>query len=52
MGIAIETLKKIKNDKSSESKLDTVARYIRRYYMEFDKLDDVDRMFIELAVHV
>lgn len=51
MGIAIETLEKIKNEKLSDSKLDTVARYIRRYYMELNELDYVDRMFIELAVH-
>ncbi|EOA6546307.1 helicase-related protein [Vibrio vulnificus] len=50
MGVAIETLEKIQNSKLENAEIDTLVRYIRRYYKEFEELNFVDRMFIEQAL--
>ncbi|MEL7440547.1 MAG: hypothetical protein AAGJ58_18790, partial [Pseudomonadota bacterium] len=50
MGVAIETLEKIQNSKLENVEIDTLVRYIRRYYREFEELNFIDRMFIEQAL--
>lgn len=50
MGIAIETLDKLVTERLSESNIDTLSRYFRIHYRSFEKLDEIDKMFIKLAL--
>ncbi|UHQ54141.1 DEAD/DEAH box helicase [Microbulbifer sp. YPW16] len=50
MGISIETLEKIVNERLAVRRLETLARYVRQNYKKCQQLDVIDRMFINLAL--
>ncbi|MCJ8304869.1 DEAD/DEAH box helicase [Shewanella sp.] len=51
MGIPIETLEKLVTERLSETDIDSLVRYLRMYYRQFKKLNNVDKMFIKQAIN-
>ncbi|WP_421334301.1 DEAD/DEAH box helicase [Aeromonas veronii] len=50
MGIAIETLEKISNEKLNTASIEVLSRYLRAYYKSLPNLTEIDRMFIKLSL--
>ncbi|WP_447043732.1 DEAD/DEAH box helicase [Vreelandella sp. H-I2] len=50
MGVAIETLEKIVSERLSKKSIEIVSRYLRIHHKNMEKLNSVDKLFIELAL--
>lgn len=50
MGVAIETLEKIADERLGSVSIEVLSRYLRRNYRRIQRLDSVDKMFVRLAL--